>query len=60
MDKPEAADFGCQYMLNGNVLNFGENIMLNKRVYQPQDWPAFRNAVKYQKILENTPVILTK
>jgi hypothetical protein len=55
-----AADFGCQYMMNGNVLNFGENIMLNKRVYQPQDWPAFRYAVKYQKILESTPVILTK
>lgn len=55
-----AADFGCQYMLDGNVLHFGENIMLNKRIYQPEDWPAVRQAVQYQKALETNPVILTK
>lgn len=58
----EAANFGCRYEFEdeGRMLSFGENIMLNKRVYQPKDWPAFRQTVKYQKTLESTPVILTK
>lgn len=57
-----AANFGCQYEFEdgGKTLSFGENIMLNKRIYQPEDWPAFRLAVKYQKALESTPVILSK
>ncbi len=55
-----AANFGCQYMLEGDTLHFGENIMLNKRIYEPKDWQAVRQVVKYQKILESTPVILTK
>lgn len=57
-----AANFGCQYNLNedGKVLSFGENVMLNKRIYQPEDWPAFRAVVEYQKTLQNTPVVLTK
>ncbi len=55
-----AANFGCQYMLEGDTLHFGENIMLNKRIYEANDWQAVRQVVKYQKILESTPVILTK
>ena len=57
-----AANFGCQYQFkeDGKVLAFGESVMLNKRVYEPADWPAFRAVVEYQKTLRDTPVALTK
>lgn len=57
-----AVNFGCAYQLSadGKQLLFGESLMLNKRVYQPEDWPAFRQAVKNQKSLATTPVVLTK
>lgn len=55
-----AASFGCQYWMEGRTLNFAETVMLGKRVYEASDWPAFRQVVKNQKMLANTPVILTK
>ncbi|MDY5969352.1 MAG: DUF3857 and transglutaminase domain-containing protein [Bacteroidales bacterium] len=57
-----AANFGCQYNLTegGKTLFFGENAMLNKRIYLPEDWPAFRAVVQNQKTLQSTPVVLTK
>jgi hypothetical protein len=55
-----AVNFGCGYQLEGNTLSFGESIMLNKRVYQAADWPPFCQAVKNQKSLATTPVVLSK
>ena len=57
-----AVNFGCGFQLSedGKRLTFGESAMLNKRVYNPEDWPAFRQAVKNQKMLATTPVVLTK
>lgn len=57
-----AVNFGCGYQLSedGKTLTFGESAMFNKRVYQPEDWQAFRQAVKNQKTLATTPVLLTK
>lgn len=55
-----AASFGCQYWMEGKTLTFAESVVLNKRVYDAQDWPAFRASVSAQKLLANTPVVLTK
>jgi hypothetical protein len=55
-----AASFGCQYWMEGNTLTFAESALLGKRVYEPADWSAFRQTVANQKMLAETPVILTK
>ena len=57
-----AVNFGCAYQLSddGKQLLFGESAMYNKRVYDAADWQAFRQAVKNQKTLATTPVVLTK
>lgn len=57
-----AVDFGCGYQLSddGKTLHFGECAMFNKRVYQSEDWSAFRQAVKNQKTLATTNIVLTK
>lgn len=55
-----AASFGCQYWMEGNTLTFAESTMLGKRVYNPEDWPSFRQSVANQKLLATTPVILSK
>lgn len=55
-----AVNFGCAYQLDGKTLTFGESAMFNKRVYQPEDWSAYRQTVKNQKTLATTPVVLTK
>ncbi len=55
-----AASFGCQYWMEGNKLTFAESTLFGKRVYDPNDWPSFRQSVANQKKLAETPVILTK
>lgn len=55
-----AASFGCQYWMEDNTLTFAESVVLGKRVYNPEDWPAFRQTVANQKTLATTPVILSK
>lgn len=53
-----AVNFGCGFQLDGNKLVFGETAMFNKRVYEAEDWPAFRQAVINQKTIASTPVVL--
>lgn len=55
-----AASFGCQYWMEGNKLIFAESTLFGKRIYEPYDWHCFRQTVASQKLLANTPVILTK
>ena len=56
-----AVNYGCSYWLDeGETLTFGESIMLNKRIYDAADWPAFRLAVVNQKVLATTPVVIIK
>ena len=55
-----AVNYGCGFNLEGNKLTFGESAMYNKRVYDAADWPAFRQAVRNQKVVAATPVILSK
>lgn len=52
------ADFVSSYSLDGNTLKFSQTVTLKKRVYNPEDWPSFRNAVKYQNEFASKPVIL--
>jgi hypothetical protein len=52
------ADFASSYTLDGNTLKFTQTVTLKKRVYDPEDWPSFRNAVKYQNEFAKQPVIL--
>ena len=55
-----AVNYGCGFQLEGKTLTFGESAMFNKRVYDAADWPAFRQAVRNQKLVATTPVILSK
>ena len=55
-----AANYGCGFKLEGKTLTFGESAMFNKRVYDAADWPAFRQAVRNQKVVAATPVVLHK
>ncbi|MBQ4377188.1 MAG: DUF3857 and transglutaminase domain-containing protein [Bacteroidales bacterium] len=55
-----AASFGCQYMFEGRQLHFAETVMMGKRIYEPEDWPFVQACVRYQKLLANNPVVLTK
>ncbi len=55
-----AASFGCGFQMDGNRLTFGEQAVFGKRVYDAEDWPAFRASALAQKKVSETPVILTK
>ena len=55
-----AASFGCRYWMEGDTLSFDETVILGKRVYDAQDWPMFRQTVMNQRMLADTPVVLTK
>ena len=55
-----AASFGCGFQMDGNKLNFGEQVVFGKRLYEATDWPAFRASAKAQLKVSQTPVILTK
>jgi hypothetical protein len=52
------ANFVSSYTINGNTLSFTQTVTLKKRVYEPTDWPSFRNVVKYQNEFAKQPVIL--
>lgn len=55
-----AVNYGCGFKLEGKTLTFGESAMYNKRLYDAGDWPAFREAVRNQKRVAGTPVVLHK
>lgn len=55
-----AASFGCGFQLDGSKLNFGEQVVFGKRVYDAQDWMPFRTSALNQMKVAQTPVILTK
>jgi hypothetical protein len=52
------ADFESSYTIEGNTLTFAQKVVLKKRIYQPEDWSSFRDAVKYQNEFASTPIIL--
>lgn len=52
------ADFVSSYSVDGSTLTFTQTVRLKKRRYEPEDWPSFRDAVKYQNEFAKQPVIL--
>ncbi len=58
-DKPPAGFEGA-YKLSksGNGLMVNEKVILKKRIYEKEDWDAFRRAVSAQQKFSNEPVIL--
>jgi hypothetical protein len=50
--------FNINYMLSGTSLALQTKFILGKRVYEAQDWPAFRDAVNAQNSLADEPVII--
>ncbi|HSG68748.1 MAG TPA: hypothetical protein VK994_08575, partial [Bacteroidales bacterium] len=55
-----SAGFEGRYQLSksGNSLNVTERVVLNKRIYEPEDWDAYRRAVAAQQKFSKEPVIL--
>ncbi len=56
--KGTGADFSVSYTKDGDKLLFKQMVSLKKRVYQPEDWASFRDAVKAQNECATKPVIL--
>jgi hypothetical protein len=59
MSSGSGASFKGAFYISGNELKVTENIKLNKRIYDPEDWGSFREAVQSQKKIADQPVILT-
>ena len=53
------ASFEASYTLEGTQFRLNEKAEYYKRIYTPEDWPSFRDAVKMQKTISENPVILT-
>ena len=48
------------YTVGYNMVTFNENISLGKRVYEADEWPAFRNAVMNQRAYMDNPVVFLR
>ncbi len=53
-----AASFEGNIEIENNTLILKEKLLFNKRIYQPEDWPDYKNAVEMQKKIVDNPVIL--
>ncbi len=54
------AEFEGGYKLNGRTLELNEKIVLKKRIFEREDWPSFRMAVKAQNKLAEEKIILKR
>jgi hypothetical protein len=54
----EAATFEGTIEQKDNSLVLTEKMNYNKRIYQPEEWPGYRDAVLMQKKIIENPVIL--
>ncbi|MCB0805523.1 MAG: hypothetical protein KDC05_06960, partial [Bacteroidales bacterium] len=54
----EAASFKGMVMADGSTLTVSENITLEKRIYDPDEWEPVKRAVVAQKKFSDEPVIL--
>jgi hypothetical protein len=46
------------YQVNGKTITFRSKATLGKRIYEPQEWPDFRNVVEAQNRFAEKPIIL--
>lgn len=56
----EAAAYNGTLQQKGNTLELSQEIILEKRVYEPVDWPAVKKAVIAQKNMADQPIVLSK
>ncbi len=54
------ASFSGGYKLKGNKLMLNEKVVLKKRIYQPEDWESYRQAVLAQKKLAKEKIIVKR
>ncbi len=52
------ASFKGGYSMEGKTLTVAENLKFMKRIYEPEDWGSFKEAVESQNKIANEPVIL--
>ncbi|MGN0835718.1 MAG: DUF3857 domain-containing transglutaminase family protein [Candidatus Spyradosoma sp.] len=55
-----AASFAGTLSVQGEALEYTQKLTMNKRVYEPEDWPAVRDALRAGKAFAETPVVLKK
>ena len=58
-DAPASFEGGYKISKSANALMVNEKVILNKRIYEKEDWSAFRKAVSAQKKFSKEPVILS-
>lgn len=58
--KNDAVQYEGGYTLKGKKMIYNEKGTFGKRIYDAEDWSAYRDAVLGQKYFEKEPVILTK
>jgi len=58
--KGKAASYQGSVKQLGNSIAMKQKIVLEKRIYEPEDWADVRAAVKSQKKVKETPVVLVK
>ncbi len=52
------ASYTGGYTINGKDVKITEKATFNKRIYQPEDWSSYREAVIAQKKFADNPIIL--
>jgi hypothetical protein len=52
------ASFKGGYLLESNKLTVGATLKFKKRIYEPEDWGSFRDAVASQNRMADEPLIL--
>ena len=57
-DVPASFEGGYVLSKSGNSITVNEKVVLNKRIYETEDWKAFRRAVAAQQKFSKEPVIL--
>ncbi len=56
----DVATYSSSVKQSDNVISFNNSLALKKRVYDMQDWPAFREAVMDQTRFTNQPFVFLK
>ncbi|MDK2910434.1 MAG: hypothetical protein PWR20_2001 [Bacteroidales bacterium] len=56
----DAASFDGDASLKGNQLSIKHKAIYNKRIYEPGEWPNFRDVLKAQRWYMDNPLLLVK
>jgi hypothetical protein len=59
-DETASYEGSYEISMEGNVLRMSQLANFNKRIYDPDEWPSFRNATLAQQKFIDEPVVLKK